>query len=75
MLTIEKVDTQNKAQVKHFVKLPHRLYKDCPQWVPLLDIDAYTYLNREKHPFHERNRVIQEFQLPSHCCPNAFRRL
>jgi hypothetical protein len=57
MLTIEKLDTKNKAQVKRFVRLPHRLYKDCPQWVPLLDIDAYTYLNREKHPFHEHSDV------------------
>ena len=57
MLTIEKVDTENKAQVKRFVKLPHRLYKDCQQWVPLLDIDAYTYLNRKKHPFHEHSNV------------------
>ena len=57
MLTIEKVDTSNKSLVKRFVRLPHRLYKDCPQWVPLLDIDAYTYLNHEKHPFHEHSDV------------------
>ena len=57
MLTIEKVDTDNKAQVRRFVKLPRRLYQDCPQWVPLLDIDAYTYLNRKKHPFHEHSDV------------------
>jgi hypothetical protein len=57
MLTIEKVDTDNKAQVKRFVRLPFRLYKDCPQWVPLLDIDAFAYLNRSKHPFHEHSEV------------------
>jgi len=57
MLTIEKVDTDNKAQVKRFVRLPYRLYKECPQWVPLLDIDAYAYLNRVKHPFHEHSDV------------------
>jgi hypothetical protein len=57
MLTIEKIDTDNKAQVKRFVKLPFRLYQDCPQWVPLLDIDAYAYLNRKKHPFHEHSDV------------------
>jgi GNAT superfamily N-acetyltransferase len=57
MLTIEKVDTENRKQVKRFVELPHRLYKDCPQWVPLLNIDAYTYLNRKKHPFHEHSDV------------------
>ena len=57
MLTIEKIDTDNKAQVRRFVKLPHQLYKNCPQWVPLLDIDAYAYLKRKKHPFHEHSDV------------------
>ncbi len=57
MLAIEKVNTDNKAQVKRFVKLPHRLYKDCPQWVPPLYIDAYAQLNRKKHPFHEHSDV------------------
>ncbi len=53
MLTIEKVDTSNKRQVKRFVDFYYRLYKDCPQWVPPLYIDAYTPLNRKKHPFFE----------------------
>lgn len=57
MLTIEEVDTDNKAQVKRFVELPYRLYKDCPQWVPPLYVDAYMYLNRSKHPFHEHSNV------------------
>ena len=51
MLTIEKVDTDNKQQVKRFVELPYSLYKDCPQWVPPLYMDAYLLLNRKKHPF------------------------
>jgi GNAT superfamily N-acetyltransferase len=57
MLVIETVDTGNKAHVRRFVKLPHRLYKDCPQWVPALDVDAYNQLNRKKHPFHEHSDV------------------
>lgn len=57
MLTIEKVDTLNKEQVKRFVELPYRLYKDCPQWVPPLYVDAYAYLDRKKHPFHEHSNV------------------
>ena len=61
MLTVERVDTDNRKQVKRFVELPHKLYKDCPQWVPLINIDAYTYLNRKKHPFHEHSDV--EFYL------------
>ena len=51
MLSIEKVDTDNKQQVKRFVELPYSLYKDCPQWVPPLYMDAYLLLNRKKHPF------------------------
>jgi hypothetical protein len=57
MLTIEKVDTNNKTQVKRFVEFPYRLYKDCPQWVSPLYVDAYMYLNRKKHPFHEHSDV------------------
>jgi len=37
--------------VKRFVELPYSLYKDCPQWVPPLYMDAYLLLNRKKHPF------------------------
>jgi GNAT superfamily N-acetyltransferase len=57
MLTIEKVDTHNRTQVRRFVKLPYRLYKDCPQWVPPLYIDAYLPLNRKKHPFFEHSEA------------------
>lgn len=57
MLTIEKVNTDNKSQVKRFVQIPYRLYKDTPQWIPPLYTDAYLPLNRKKHPFHEHSDV------------------
>lgn len=57
MLVIEKVDTENKKQVRRFVELPFRLYTDCEQWVPPLNVDAYNQLNRKKHPFHEHSDV------------------
>jgi hypothetical protein len=57
MLAIEKIDTSNKAQVRQFVDLPYRLYKDCPQWVPPLYMDAYLPLNRKKHPFFEHSEA------------------
>lgn len=57
MLSIEKVDTENKKQVRRFVELPFRIYADCPQWVPPLNVDAYNQLNRKKHPFHEHSDV------------------
>ena len=57
MLNIERVDTENKKQVRRFVELPFRIYADCPQWVPPLNVDAYNQLNRKKHPFHEHSQV------------------
>ncbi|MDL1942364.1 hypothetical protein FBQ99_08460 [Chloroflexi bacterium CFX2] len=57
MLSIEKVDTENRRLVKRFVELPHRIYADCPQWVPPLNVDACNQLNRKKHPFHEHSDV------------------
>ncbi|MDO9131202.1 MAG: hypothetical protein Q7U34_15180 [Anaerolineales bacterium] len=55
MLTIEKVNTDNKSQVKRFVEFYYALYRDCPQWVPPLYIDAYLPLNRKKHPFFDHS--------------------
>ena len=57
MLTVEKVDTNDKRQVKRFVDLPYRLYKDSPHWVPPLYMDAYLPLNRQKHPFFENSEA------------------
>ena len=57
MIKIDKIDTDNKSQVKRFVEFPYKLYKDSAQWVPPLYLDAYMYLNRKKHPFHEHSDV------------------
>jgi len=57
MVSIEMVDTENKKQVKRFVDFYYDLYKDCPQWVPPLYIDAYLPLNRKKHPFFEHSEA------------------
>ena len=51
MLVIEKVDTENRSQVKRFVEFYYELYKGCPQLVAPLFMDAYLPLNRKKHPF------------------------
>src|ERR1051325_8529621 len=64
MLKIEKIDTNNKAQVKQFVEFQYRLYNDCPQWVPPLYMDAYLPLNRKKHPFFEHSEA--DFYLAVH---------
>ncbi len=57
MLSIEKVDTADKKQVRQFVEFPFHLYRNCPQWVPPLFVDAYLQLNRKKHPFFEHSEA------------------
>ncbi len=57
MVTIEKVDTGNRSQVKRFVDFYYALYDGCLQWVPPLYIDAYLPLNRKKHPFFEHSEA------------------
>ena len=54
-LIIEKVNTNDKAQVRRFVALPYRLYHQHPQWVPPPQQDIALMLNREKHPFYEHS--------------------
>jgi hypothetical protein len=56
-LTIEKIDTSAKKQVKRFVNLPYRLYANHPQWVPPLRREAKLYLNRKKHFFYDHSEA------------------
>ncbi len=55
MLTIDKVDTRSKTQVRRFVNLPFRLYANHPLWVPPLRMDIEVMLNRQKHPWYEHS--------------------
>lgn len=55
MLTIEKIDTRNRAQSHRFINIPFRLYARHPQWVPPLLVDSEMQLNRRKHPFYEHS--------------------
>jgi GNAT superfamily N-acetyltransferase len=55
MLRVDKIDTNNKASVKRFVRIPYRLYENHPQWVPPLLSEAEGQLNKSKHPFYEHS--------------------
>jgi hypothetical protein len=57
MLDIQCIDTASKGDARRFVEFPYRLYRDCPQWVPPLLVDAYMFLNRKKHPFYEHSEA------------------
>ena len=49
------IDTvSSKSNLDSFVKFPHLVYKDYPDWVAPLSFDEMKKLNRCKHPFFKR---------------------
>ncbi len=55
MISIIKIDTQDKKQVKQFIRFHFDLYKECPQWVPPFIVDWETMMNCNKHPYYEHS--------------------
>jgi GNAT superfamily N-acetyltransferase len=50
-LTIRPVRT--RRELKRFVKVPFRLHRDHPQWVPPLIFERMEFLDRDKNPYFE----------------------
>jgi hypothetical protein len=44
---------RNRRELKRFVKVPFRLHREHPQWVPPLIFERMQYLNRAKNPYFE----------------------
>jgi len=55
MVSIDKIDTHSRTQVRRFIQFQFDLYAGHKQWVPPLYMDAEMMLNREKHPFFEHS--------------------
>ncbi len=56
-MPIVEINTQNSRQVKEFLDLPFKIYADCPQWVPPLEMDSRRMLNRRSHPFYQHSQA------------------
>jgi hypothetical protein len=54
-VTIRPVRT--RRELKRFVKVPFRLHRDRPQWVPPLVFERMEFLNREKNPWFEHGEA------------------
>jgi GNAT superfamily N-acetyltransferase len=50
-VNVEQVAT--KRQLREFVKLPYRLYRNDRNWVPQLLMDEYKKLDRKRNPFFQ----------------------
>ena len=54
-LSIRPVDT--RSEQKRFVRLPWRIYRDDPCWMPPLVMSQEELLGFRRHPFYERSRA------------------
>ncbi|MFP4113417.1 MAG: GNAT family N-acetyltransferase [Spirochaetota bacterium] len=54
-VVVSPVSTQKDLMA--FIKLPWKLYRDDPNWVPPLIADQKTLLSREKNPFFQHATV------------------
>ena len=53
VMGIEIREVLNKRDLKRFVLLAHKIYKDSPYWVPPLIIEEMAILDRSKNPAFE----------------------
>lgn len=54
-LTVRPVTS--RRDLKRFVKVPFRVHRDHPQWVPPLIVDRMQFLNRSKNPYFDHAEV------------------
>src|SRR6059058_5654013 len=52
-MAVEVRPVRSRKDLNKFIKLPFRLYKDAPNWVPPLIYERKRHLDRNKNPFFE----------------------
>jgi hypothetical protein len=65
---IDVSPTDRRAQ-KLFLNLPFRIYRNIPQWVPPLALDAARVFNRVRHPFYRSGAAVFFLALDSNRNP------
>jgi len=50
---IKIIPVKNEKELKEFIELPYRLYKNNRYWVPPLRKDVYNLFDKKKYPFWE----------------------
>jgi GNAT superfamily N-acetyltransferase len=55
MFTIAAIDPRARRDVRRFVELPFRLYRNDHRWVPPLRSEVRAMLDHDRHPFYEHS--------------------
>ena len=56
---LEIREVRGRGDLNEFIRLPWRIYKDDPHWIPPLIIEVKEFLNRRKHPFYLHGEAAQ----------------
>jgi hypothetical protein len=48
---------RSRSELKRFVKVPFRLHRESPQWVPPLIFERMQFLDRKKNPWFEHGEA------------------
>jgi hypothetical protein len=56
-MRVFEIDLRSSAQTHRFLELPHRIYRNTPQWVPPLADDARKMLDTKRHPFYRHSQA------------------
>lgn len=57
-MKITEINTEKRKEVQEFINFPNKLYAGCPQWVPMLEMDARAMMDRKKHPFYTTSDAV-----------------
>ena len=68
-MIVQQIDLNNKKQIKGFLELPFKIYKNIKQWVPPLRSEVALMLNPKSHPFYKHSSaafflVYDDQQIP-----------
>jgi GNAT superfamily N-acetyltransferase len=56
-MQVRKLDPDNRQDRKKFIQFPFDLYRSNPYWVPPIQGDMETVMNRIKHPFYQHSNA------------------
>ena len=54
---IRVVEAHSRGERDDFIRLPWRIYRDDPHWVPPLLLERKAFINPQKHPFYKHGEA------------------
>ena len=56
-MKILEIDSSDPYRTQQFIDLPHKIYRDTPQWVPPLSTDTNRIFDKQHNPFYQHSNA------------------